>query len=329
MDRSHPPRKTGRRRGRRAQIRAAAYRCIRDHGYHETSVDMICREAGISKGSLYWHYDSKQEIFADLVDTWANQVMEELYEQFEAATSDRDYLRAITGALRREIRRGRAVVPLWLEFAELARREPTIQVAVARFFRRARTAIADMMRPVLGGEMSEDEMRAIAAAIFGAYMGLLVQELADPDQADARRAIDHFMRWLERGLSALRPDGGEAPPGERLDPAELAAFLDRYDPGLRELVRAVRAEVLAACPAARERLVKPWRALAWECGRHRLLLRLEGDLARVVLPADIADEAIFEDLAPGGRIALRPGDDPPAGLIRAFAARALGSAGEE
>jgi len=201
-------------RSKRAEIRKAAYRCFRDQGYHSTSVDDICREAGISKGSLYWHYASKQDLFIDILDTWANQVMDELHLQFEEALTKPDYVEAITASVKLEVRRGRSIVPLWVEFTSEARRERDVRAALSRFFRRARTAIGEILRPAFGRRLSEDELRSVAATIFGAYTGLLIQDLCDPDGADAQRAIDEFMavlhRWL-RSLSRLpeRPDAEE------------------------------------------------------------------------------------------------------------------------
>ena len=185
--------KTNKGAQKRAQIRHAAYQCFRDDGYHDTSVDQICEAAGISKGSFYWHYAAKQDVFVDILETWTRQVMDELYEQFEEAVLAEDYRVALTKALGREIHRGRVIVPLWLEFTVHATREPAIQEALAKFYRRARTAIAEMLRPVLEDRCTDDEIRGVAACVFGAYAGLIIQDVSDPERADASVSVDRFM----------------------------------------------------------------------------------------------------------------------------------------
>ena len=129
-------------------IRKAAYHCFRDHGYHDTSVDSLCELAGISKGSFYWHYDSKQEVFVDILETWTREVMQELYQQFEGPVQHDNYVRAVSDALEREFHRGRMIVPLWLEFTVQARRDESIRDSLSKFYRRARAAIAEILRPV-------------------------------------------------------------------------------------------------------------------------------------------------------------------------------------
>lgn len=44
------------------QLREAATRLFAKHGYANTSVAQICAEAGVSKGALYHHFDSKDAI---------------------------------------------------------------------------------------------------------------------------------------------------------------------------------------------------------------------------------------------------------------------------
>lgn len=54
---------------RAAMILDAALQEFSARGYEATRVDDIARRAGLSKGGLYAHFESKEEIFAALVDT--------------------------------------------------------------------------------------------------------------------------------------------------------------------------------------------------------------------------------------------------------------------
>src|SRR5262249_36868566 len=55
---------------RRKQIRDAALRCFARRGYAATRMEDIVAEAGVSKGAIYWHYESKKALFVDLVTEW-------------------------------------------------------------------------------------------------------------------------------------------------------------------------------------------------------------------------------------------------------------------
>lgn len=53
---------------RRNEILDAALRCFLRTGYHRTSMDDVVREAGLSKGTLYWYFQNKQDLFLSLFD---------------------------------------------------------------------------------------------------------------------------------------------------------------------------------------------------------------------------------------------------------------------
>jgi AcrR family transcriptional regulator len=53
---------------RRAQILEAARRCFLERGYQGTRVEDIARAAGLSKGAVYFHFESKRVLLDALVE---------------------------------------------------------------------------------------------------------------------------------------------------------------------------------------------------------------------------------------------------------------------
>ncbi len=56
----------------RERILEAAVNVFASKGYHDTKVDDIVTESNTSKGSFYFYFPSKQDIFLALVDTFAD-----------------------------------------------------------------------------------------------------------------------------------------------------------------------------------------------------------------------------------------------------------------
>ncbi|NPV73095.1 MAG: TetR/AcrR family transcriptional regulator [Pelotomaculum sp.] len=54
-------------------IADAAMSCFLASGYSGTSVDSIVKASGVSKGGIYWHFKSKEEIFLYLVEKWLDE----------------------------------------------------------------------------------------------------------------------------------------------------------------------------------------------------------------------------------------------------------------
>lgn len=181
-----------------AGIRRAAYTCFAKHGYHGTTVDLICAEAGISKGAFYWHYDSKQAVFLAILDAWADEAEREVTAQFESALASSDPYAEIAVALKREAKRGRAILPVWLEIMAHAGRNAEMRAAIAHFHRRLREVIANLLMPSLMPAFGEAEVRVLAETILSAFIGLVGQRLGDPDHAGFDSAIDQVLAILKR-----------------------------------------------------------------------------------------------------------------------------------
>src|SRR5258708_25921276 len=53
---------------RRGEILAAAQTCFARSGFHQTSMQEICAEAGMSPGNLYRYFRSKEDIIAGIAE---------------------------------------------------------------------------------------------------------------------------------------------------------------------------------------------------------------------------------------------------------------------
>ena len=57
-----------------------------EHGYHNTSVDEICRHARVTKGALYHHYRNKEDLFADLVESLETAFVDDVTSKLETGS---------------------------------------------------------------------------------------------------------------------------------------------------------------------------------------------------------------------------------------------------
>lgn len=63
---------------RRRQIFEAALRCLGRKGYYLTTMDDIVVESGLSKGALYWYFDSKKALFISLLGDFMSPMGQDL-----------------------------------------------------------------------------------------------------------------------------------------------------------------------------------------------------------------------------------------------------------
>jgi AcrR family transcriptional regulator len=72
---------------RRAAILDSALAVFGERGYHASSIDDIARAGGTSKALIYEHFDSKQELYAELLDRHAGELFGRLAAAIEEAGS--------------------------------------------------------------------------------------------------------------------------------------------------------------------------------------------------------------------------------------------------
>ncbi len=84
----------------RAIIRSTATKLFREGGIHSSSLADIAKAAKISKGTLYYHYPSKEYLVADIADAHLTRMTEQLFTWISTLSGDQPVKEAI-GALTR------------------------------------------------------------------------------------------------------------------------------------------------------------------------------------------------------------------------------------
>ncbi len=83
---------------RRAQIVAAARRCVAEQGFHKSTMADVIRESGLSAGAVYGYFKSKEEILAAIAEDALSSV-DELFEKLLATEEPLTPYAALEAAL--------------------------------------------------------------------------------------------------------------------------------------------------------------------------------------------------------------------------------------
>jgi AcrR family transcriptional regulator len=180
-------------RSRKALIEAATA-LFAERGYGETSVQAIGERAGVSRGSIFWHFGSKEGLLWAVVerafDTWETEV---LVPDVGDATGVEAMRRSLAEALR---------LFYVLIFEALGPR-PDLAQEFAKLHVRLREMTVGWIREAIeSGEMRQDvSADAVVIFITGALGGLAYQWLLDPGGFDLGRAYEDLEKTLARGMS--------------------------------------------------------------------------------------------------------------------------------
>jgi AcrR family transcriptional regulator len=180
----------------RAQLIAVATRMFAAQGYEDTSIEAVLREAGVSRGSLYHHFASKEALFEAVLQEVEAQVGERALSATAGADGPVAALRAgclewirVAGdpVVQRILLIDAPSVLGWERWRAMGER-------ALGFIRAVLQAVADE------GRLRPDLVEPLAHVVLAAIdeLALLVAQSADPEAAmrSGSDAIDELLRRL-------------------------------------------------------------------------------------------------------------------------------------
>jgi AcrR family transcriptional regulator len=166
------------RESRRQQILQAALRCFSRDGFHATTTADIVRESGVSQGTLYLYFETKDDIVVALADdrhqgdAYLNALAQSEQDPVDGlALLLEVYGHSLEDPARRDMRR--VSIQGWAE----ALRNPTIRARVRDGMVSVRAAIVRLIeRGQKAGQFKKSaNAEAVAQTLIAVFQGLTLQ----------------------------------------------------------------------------------------------------------------------------------------------------------
>lgn len=167
---------------RKQQIRAAAVRCFVRRGFNATRLLDIARQAGLSKGGVYFYYNTKEALFADVLDA---QLAQAQARWSFAPTTDGPADRALEHLIVAHLRTLEADpedTRLGHLLASMASQDEQYRDKYEEGVRLLRGLYEGVIhRGMRDGVFADGEPDQLADLVLAMVQGLAVQSAADPD----------------------------------------------------------------------------------------------------------------------------------------------------
>jgi len=191
---------------RRAHIMQAALTCFTRRGYNNTTMDDIAAKSGLSKGTLYWYFKSKDDLFAAAIRSFLMDVGEGAVAALEQCTTASDKLCALAQSAANLSKKVEGFFSLFLEFwASSPRREEAGQLWVGLLTQYKDVVVEVIEEGVRNGEFKPVDAEQLVWALLAAYDGLAAYIMLIPDM-DLEQISQVFIETLLDGLAADRSE---------------------------------------------------------------------------------------------------------------------------
>ena len=170
-----------RQRETRQALLAAAYQSFCELGYAECSLERIASRAGFTKGALYGHFSSKEDLFLALADARTASLLDTWAQTAEQNASREVLLHSFGQWLAATVRERQEWSLVNTEFTVLAARKPALAARRRAALHEACADIAAALDRLAGPEREPGESAALSRLVLALIHGLALHAAIDPE----------------------------------------------------------------------------------------------------------------------------------------------------
>jgi AcrR family transcriptional regulator len=186
---------------RKSQILNAAMETFSELGFHKARMSDIAETSGLSKGSLYWYFDSKDSIILNLLEKFFEPELKDLRALLTDNRSAEDRLEIYVDRVSIDMVTMVKWMPLIHDFIALAFRKEQVRKAISRYYQRHLEILLSLIQQGIdAGEFQAENAMEASIAIGSIMEGTVLLWIYDPAQIDIKYHLKTNINLLLQGL---------------------------------------------------------------------------------------------------------------------------------
>jgi AcrR family transcriptional regulator len=173
----------------------AALDVIAEQGLAAVAVEPLARRLGVTKGSFYWHFPSREALLVAALERWEKSEQEQVFGKMEAVPDPRARLRALFQVVAHEIKPH-------IIYSELLKAldHPVVKPVLGRVSKRRLDYLTASFRQA---GLSRLDAQNRARLAYAAYVGFLQLSL---QLGQPRLHHDEFEAYVSHVMTTLIPE---------------------------------------------------------------------------------------------------------------------------
>ncbi|HEX3032709.1 MAG TPA: TetR/AcrR family transcriptional regulator [Bacillota bacterium] len=160
--------------GIREKIFKAAQRLFVEKGYHSTSVPEIVKEAQVSTGAVYHHFNSKEELARAIHQQAVQEFIERYDQEVRSQNKTRDKIRGYVTMMFRWVEQD----PIMVEYLLYARPKEVLEKCMTICSEEGLSAVKEIIvEGMESGELKSTQVVVAAATLSGILIRLIEMRL--------------------------------------------------------------------------------------------------------------------------------------------------------
>jgi len=186
---------------RKSQIIIAAENVFAEKGFDQARMDDIAEKTGLSKGTLYLYFKSKDELIIAILDRIFKREFRALEELDLTEINATEAIWKFVDTVTRDIKIMLRLMPLTFEFMGLAFRNKLVQKAFRTYFNRYMNILVPIIQKGIDdGEFQQLDAYEVALSAGAVMEGTILLWVYDKSLVDPERHIRSGIKLLLDGV---------------------------------------------------------------------------------------------------------------------------------
>lgn len=190
---------------RREEILEAALKCFSKRGYHDTRMDDIIKESGLSKGAIYWYFKGKRDIFIFLIEQHLEEdkiIWERLLKEYELGP---DFLIKAGLLYLKKHFEDEKLSPFFTEFIAESYRDKKIRKKLNEVYKRWIEMVKEAFDMVIKeGKMKKFDTESLSISLIALIEGLVELKTIFGEKLKYEKIWRTFAKALLEGIQKGR-----------------------------------------------------------------------------------------------------------------------------
>lgn len=188
----------------RLSLIQAATRLFSSRGYDQTSISDIARDVGLSDGSIYTHFENKEELLLSIPDLWLRDAQAEIIEQLFGIEGTFNKLRKFMWWFLRYVQKDPDIAKV--AFLYLKTNRKFTETEEYQSIRKVYSVLLDIIKQGMElGEVRADIKPYVARQIFlGTIEHIIIRWLLKEMSYDLFADLPETFDLITNGLAASR-----------------------------------------------------------------------------------------------------------------------------
>jgi len=176
---------------RRKQILDATFNCLIKKGYHGVTMQDVADESKVSKGLLHYYFQSKENLFLEMLDVVVQEFIEGVKEDLDPLNDPKEKLKRVIRHFIKTIDDYREVCTALMYYWGQINTQEEIKKRLKNHYSMYRKIITAILNEgIVQGDFKKINVNHFSAIISGVVDGLFLQKILDEALFDVEKMIE-------------------------------------------------------------------------------------------------------------------------------------------